>query len=363
MIAVIITARASFAKFETILEHLPEVRLYLCGSALLDHYGNLQPVVAQKFPQMEVVPVYSHMEGGLPVTMAASAGQLTTALATHLHRDKPRLVMVMADRAEVLAAAQAAANLNIPLAHIQGGERTGSIDDRCRDAITTLSQYHFPATRLAGLRVYNLTGSEKIWVTGCPSIDVAKRALLEPPVSWQELSGAGSDIDPHGPFALVVQHPDTDVWEQSFQQMTQTLRGVSNANLPVMLQWPNADAGTERISKAIRMFRNYHPTVAIRTLPSFPPSRFLRLLSQARVLVGNSSAGIREGSFLGVPVLNVGDRQRGRERGPNVVNVPYNEQAITEAVKRQLAHGPYASSGLYGDGEAGKRIAEVVRGL
>ncbi len=363
MIAVVITARASFAKLETVIQHLSDYTLYICGSALLDRYGNLLEIVKRRFPDAPVVPIYSHVDGGLPVSSAKSAGLLTTELAGHFHRDKPSMVVVMADRSEVLAAAQAAAYLNIPVAHIQGGERTGSIDDRCRDAITQLAVYHFPATHLSGLRVYALTGSNRVYVTGCPSIDIAKAAVSEPPVTKKELSGSGSDIDPNGPFVFLLQHSDTDVWEESFQQMTATLNGLSHVNLPIIAQWPNADAGTDRISKALRVWRDRHPEVPLRTVPNYEPTRFLRLVSQTSVLVGNSSAGIRECSWLGVPVVNIGNRQLGRERAGNVADVPYNSEMITGAVKRQVAHGKYPCSTLYGKGDAGEKIAKILKDI
>lgn len=356
MTACVITARASYAKFETILEHLGAITVYLCGSALLDRYGSLLSAIHGK---SRVVPVYSHVDGGLPISAALSAGQLLSQLASHLHRDKPDKLMVMADRSEVLAAAQAAAYLNIPVAHIQGGEKTGSIDDRVRDAISHLATWHFPATNRAKWRVYSMTGSDNIHMTGCPSIDIAKRALSEPPVTAAELSGSGADINPLEPFVLLLHHSDTDVWEQSFQQMSTILRALEHVNFPVLVQWPNADAGTERISKAIRVYRD-RTRLQIRSIPNMAPIRFLRLCAQSSALVGNSSVGVREGSYLGVPVVNVGQRQYGRERGPNVVDVGYDEQVITEVVQAQVAHVRYSSVTLYGDGEAGRRIAEVL---
>jgi UDP-N-acetylglucosamine 2-epimerase len=138
------------------------------------------------------------------------------------------------------------------------------------------------------------------------------------------------------------------------------LQALEASNRPVLLQWPNADAGSDAIQKAIRQFRNFHPSFPLRTIPNLAPDRFLRLLAQCSVLVGNSSSGIREASFLGVPVVNIGQRQAGRERAQNVIDVDYSEEEIRQAIGRQLEHGKYPSSRLYGDGTAGSRIASKL---
>lgn len=362
MIALVLTARSSWTKYQTVLEALIDQRapvvLFACGQALLPEYGRVVDVVRAQFPQLDIREVWSHLDGNEPVSSAKSAAILLNDLAGQFAQLTPKCVVVMADRSEVLAAAQAASYLNIPLVHLQGGEQTGSIDDRCRDAITHLANHHYVATHLAGLRVGALTAyQDTIAVTGCPSIDLASRALLGPPVTAQELSGAGSDVDPQQPFVLVLQHADTTVWQEAYGQMTQTLEALRDVRLPIIVQWPNADPGSEGIQKAIRVFRDQHPQTALRTIPNLPPERFLRLLTQARCLVGNSSVGIRECSWLGVPVVNVGDRQARRERGPNVIDVGYDSAQIGQAVQ---TYRQFSRHGLYGDGHAGKRIADLL---
>ena len=367
MIGIVVTARASWAKWETVVEVLDTagtpVTIYACGQAVLPDYGEVVKIIRARFPRIPVVEIWTHAEGTTPLTAAKAAGALTSDLASHFHRDKPDVVAVMADRSEVLAAAQAAAYLGITLAHVQGGERTGSIDDRVRDAITSLSDWHFPATKRASMRVYGITGHDpsRIIVSGCPSIDVCEAARHDPPITVKDLSGAGNPVDPAGRFALCLQHADTTSWKDAYQQMMATLFALESVNIPVLIQWPNADAGGEGIAKAIRVFRNDHPAVAFHTLPNMPPRRFLRLMLQAKVLVGNSSCGIRESSFLGVPSVTIGDRQQGRERAANVISVPYKEAAIAAAILQQIAHGPYRSSTLYGHGRAGQLIATKLQ--
>jgi UDP-hydrolysing UDP-N-acetyl-D-glucosamine 2-epimerase len=361
-IAVIVTARPSWAKLQPVCEALRatpgvELQILACASALLERYGKVVDVIeAQGFSIAE--RVYSVYEGENLETSAKESGALATALASVLRSVRPGCVVVCADRHEVLAAALAAAYLHIPLVHLQGGEQTGSIDDKVRDAITALADYHFTATEQAKYRVYSLTGAlDRIWHVGCPSIDMAVRALSEPPVTGAELGGAGPAVALDQPFLLVLQHPDTRWADQAEHEMRETLFACYqfSRTIPTVVFWPGQDAGAAGISKAIRQQPGLH------TVRNLPPNRFLRLLTQCAVLIGNSSAGIREASYLGVPVVNVGLRQHGRERGPNVIDVPAGEEeAIARAIAQQLARGRYPSCETYGRGDAGRRIAEVL---
>jgi UDP-hydrolysing UDP-N-acetyl-D-glucosamine 2-epimerase len=365
-ICVVVTARPSWAKLEPVCRALkarPDVELQIvaCASALLERYGRVVDVIKAQGYSV-TAEVWSTYEGANLVTSAKETGALCSGLAGVLPSLRPDVVVVCADRHEVLAVAQASAYLHVPLAHLQGGERTGSIDDRVRDSITALADLHFPATELAGYRVYGLTGSADIFVVGCPSLDLAKQAQDEPPVTVEELGGAGAPIDLSQPFALVLQHPVTSEADQAHAQMCQTLGALYWAGQDAIVMWPGQDAGAEGASKAIReeVARGNGPD--LHTVRNLPPNRFLRLLTQCAVLVGNSSAGIREASYLGVPVVNVGSRQFGRQRGPNVVDVPHDAEQIAAAIQRQIAHGRYPSSSIYGTGDAGTRIAEVLSG-
>jgi UDP-hydrolysing UDP-N-acetyl-D-glucosamine 2-epimerase len=259
-----------------------------------------------------------------------------------------------------LGVAQAAAYLHIPVLHLQGGERTGSIDDRVRDAVTALSSFHCTCTELAKYRVVSLTGTyDRVWNCGCPSIDVAKRAQLEPPVTLEELGGAGWDYtDLSGEFVLVLQHPVTNEADQAYEQMRATMKALWSAPNAIVM-WPGQDAGAAGISKAIRIAAA-EEGACVHTVRNLPPNRFLKLLTQCAVLVGNSSAGIREASYLGVPVVNIGTRQWGRERAKNVIDVPHEAEQIARAIQQQITHGPYPSSPLYGDGHSGEQIAEIL---
>lgn len=359
-VAVIVTARASWSKLQTVCEALranPEVDLQLvaCASALLERYGKVVDVIRGQGFEV-VAECWSTFEGANLVTGARETGALLTELGSVLQRVRPDLVAVCADRHEVLGAAQAAAYQHFRLAHLQGGERSGSVDDRVRDAITQLADVHLVCTPEAARRVRSMREGAEVHVVGCPSIDLALRAQQEPPVTEQELGGAGAFIhmdDPTFKFLVVLQHPVTTHAHEAYAEMATTLEACSGWQTIVL--WPGQDAGAERASKAIREQQS-----RLRTVRNLPPTRFLRLLTQASCLVGNSSAGIREASALGVPVVNIGDRQRGRERAANVVDVPHDGDAIRAAIQQQISHGPYEPSALYGDGTSGQQIAEVI---
>ena len=365
-IAVILTARASWAKLEPVCRALtarPDVELQIiaCASALLERYGRVVDVVKEQGYEV-AAEVWSTYEGANLITSAAETGALLTALSGTLHALRPDVGVVCADRHEVLACAQSLSYLHVPLVHLQGGERTGSIDDKVRDGITHLADYHCVSTPHAQMRVYSLTGSDQVYLTGCPSIDIAHAAVTSPPVTMDELGGSGPRLDLAHPFLLVLQHSVTNEADVSGWQMQQTLEAVGAVPLPRIVLWPGEDAGQEALAKAIRVWKDERPELAIHTVRNLPPMRFLRLLMQCAALVGNSSAGIREGSYLGVPVVNIVTRQQGRERGPNVRDVPYDIEAIWSATIDQVNHGPYPRSGLYGRGDAGERIAEVICG-
>lgn len=367
-VAVILTARPSYAKLKTVVAALVarqvDVQMICCASALLERYGKVVDIVRQDFPQLAVTECYSTYEGANLITSAKETGALLTELCAVLARFRPDAVLICADRHEVLAVAQAATYLHLPLVHLQGGERSGSIDDRIRDSITQLADWHCVSTEKAKYRVYALTGDwDRIVNTGCPSIDLAKQALSDPPVTLEELGGSGPRLDLASPFVIVLQHSVTDEAEQAGAQMLATLEAVGEISLPRIIFWPGEDAGQEAVAKAIRVWKDQRPDLAIHTVRNLPPARFLKLLTQCACLVGNSSVGIREGSYLGVPVVNIGTRQAGRERGPNVIESSHDEGCIIPSIEQQIAYGPYPSSPLYGRGDAGERIAEVLCGL
>lgn len=366
-VCVLITARPSYARIKTVLESIakhPELELQLVvgASALLERYGSVVDVIrADGFKPNAVVHMV--LEGENLVTTAKSTGLGVVELATIFDNLRPDVVVSIADRYETIATAIAASYLNIPVAHVQGGEVTGSIDEKVRHAVTKLSDIHFVANRHAAERVVRM-GEEPdtVFVTGCPSIDLAARVMDEGDHGFDPFryGGVGHRFDPTRGYLVVMQHPVTTEYENSLAQIEQTLAAIEKLAMPTFWFWPNVDAGSDQISKGLRRFRELRDASYIYFFKNMTPEDFLRLLLRARCLVGNSSVGIREASFLGVPVVNIGSRQAGRDRGPNVIDTSYGSDEIVHAIERHLANGRYPSADLYGDGKAGPRTAELL---
>jgi UDP-hydrolysing UDP-N-acetyl-D-glucosamine 2-epimerase len=273
-------------------------------------------------------------------------------------------VITVADRYETLATAVAAAYMNIPVAHVQGGEVTGSIDEKVRHAVTKLADLHFVSTEKAAERVIKMgEDPATVFVTGCPSVDLAAEILSSPALDFdpfQKYGGVGDMVDLGDGYLVVMQHPVTTEYQLARRHVTETLHAVRDIGLPALWFWPNVDAGSDGTSGAIRTFREIERPRNIHFFKNMTPTDFLRLVYNSRCLVGNSSVGVRECSFLGVPVVNIGSRQAGRDRGLNLLDVDYDREAIAEAIHAHLGNGRYPADPLYGDGKAGQRIAGLL---
>jgi len=340
-----------------------ELQLVVGASALLERYGPVVDVIRADGFEPDAV-VYMVVEGENLVTTAKSTGLGVVELATLLDNLRPDVVISVADRYETIATAIAASYLNIPVAHVLGGEVTGSIDEKVRHAVTKLSNLHFVANEKAAERVIRMgEDPSSVFVTGCPSVDLAARVEAEAPNGFdpfERYGGVGHEFDPSGGYLVIMQHPVTTEYEDSPAQIDATIAAVEEVGHPTFWFWPNVDAGSDKISKGLRHFRETHELPFLYFFKNMAPEDFLRLLVRARCLVGNSSVGIREAAFLGVPVVNIGNRQSGRDRGPNVADVGYEQSAIVKGIRRQLENGRVPSSDLYGDGHAGPRIAELL---
>jgi UDP-hydrolysing UDP-N-acetyl-D-glucosamine 2-epimerase len=293
--------------------------------------------------------------------MVKTTGLGLIELATTFENLQPDVVVTVGDRYETLATAAAAAYMNLPLAHVQGGEVTGSIDEKVRHATTKLADLHLVATVKAAERVVRLGEDPRsVHVTGCPSIDLAAEIAAEPDQEFDPFvryGGLGERLDLSAGFLVMLQHPVTTEHTEARAHITETLYAAQHVDLPTLCFWPNVDAGSDGTSKGIRMFREREHPPTFHFFRNMAPRDFLRLLKRCSAIVGNSSAAIREGSFLGVPAVSVGSRQTGRERGPNVIDVGYDRSQIAAAVRRQLKCPRPLRSTLYGDGQSGNRIA------
>ena len=365
-VAVVVNSRANYGRIKSVLAAVAahpdlELQVVLGASALLSRYGDIRGIMERDGFEPSAV-VYTIVEGETPTTMAKSTGLGIIELATIFENLSPDVVLTVADRFETLATAIAASYMNIPLAHTQGGEVTGSIDESVRHAITKLAHLHFPATRLAAENLIRM-GEEPSTVhwTGCPAMDVLVGTDLSLPRDLLDrYKGVGPDLDPDKPYLVVLQHPVTTEYGAGFAQINETLAAVVATGLQAVWLWPNIDAGSDEVSKGLRVFREREKPQNMHFYRNFSVEDYARLINNCACLVGNSSSAIREGSFLGVPSVNIGTRQSGREHAANLAIVGYDRKEILEAIRRQVAHGRYPHADIFGDGRAGERIARVL---
>ena len=256
--------------------------------------------------------------------------------------------------------------MNIPVAHTMGGEVSGTIDESIRHAVTKFAHVHFPASPGAAERIVKLgERPEDVHLVGCPRIDLVAR-ILDNDQGVDQLArdlfkdGVGAALDIGKPFILVSQHPVTTEYGEGERQITETLQAVKDSGLPAIVLWPNSDAGSEDISRGMRKWRERGLAADMHFFKNLPIDVYVRLMRRTACLVGNSSSGIREGAFIGTPCVNIGSRQTMRDRGANVIEVPADRASIAAAIAQKIAHGPYASDPIYGDGKAGQRIADIL---
>lgn len=367
-ICVVVTARPSYSRIRTALTAIQqhpdlELQLVVAASALLERYGNAIGAI-ERDGFVPAARVYMVVEGENLVTSAKTTGMGLVELATVFDNLRPDAVVTIADRYETLATAVAASYMNIPVVHVQGGEVTGSIDEKVRHAVTKLANLHLVSTAQARERVIRL-GEEPahVLLTGCPSIDIAAEVAASPAMDFDpflKYGGVGARGDLSKGYLVVMQHPVTTEYDGARHQVDETLYAVKDAGLPVLWFWPNVDAGSDGTSKGIRVFREKEKPEHFHFFRNMFPEDFLRLLCGATAIVGNSSVAIRECSFLGVPAVNIGSRQQGRERGINVIDVDHDRTAIAAAIREHQRRGRPAPDHLYGDGHAGRRIADCL---
>jgi len=367
-VCIVIGSRANYSSIKSamraIVDHPAlELQLVVGASAILDRYGSVVDLIeADGFTP--AAKVHMLIEGETPATMAKSTGLGLLELPTVFESLKPDCVLTVGDRFETMATTLAAAYMNIPVAHTMGGEVSGTIDESIRHAVTKFAHLHFPASAGARERIIRLgERPEDIHLVGCPRIDLVAEILGSRSASADERIfdlGVGDRLDLAQPFLLVSQHPVTTEYGAGEQQIMATLDAVREVDLPAIVLWPNADAGSEDIARGIRKLRERGQARNMHFFKNLSIEVYVGLMARTACLIGNSSSGIREGAFIGTPVVNIGSRQGGRERGHNVLDVPHDGAAIAAAIRRQLGQRRYATDPIYGDGKAGPRIAEVL---
>jgi GDP/UDP-N,N'-diacetylbacillosamine 2-epimerase (hydrolysing) len=365
-VAYVTGTRADYGLFSEPLKRIREhprleLSLIVTGMHLEPEFGStIKEIEADAMP---IAARVKNLTGGdTGADQARSVGNALLGITDALVESRPDLLIVLGDRAEMLAGAIAAAHLNIAVAHVHGGDVSGTVDDLVRDAITKLSHVHFAATEDAAARLRGMGEQpERVHVTGAPGLDYLSR--FEPiPIDQlaQELG-----FDPKRPFLIFTQHPVTLEMDAATEQMEASLAALEAADVQVVATYPNADAGGRAMIGVLDRWKNRD---WLHVTPNLGRHRYASLLKSAAAMAGNSSSGIIEAPFFGVPVVNIGTRQEGRQRADNVLDVGYDREAIRKSVVCALSDESFIArarhtTNPYGDGHAGERIVEVLASL
>jgi UDP-hydrolysing UDP-N-acetyl-D-glucosamine 2-epimerase len=367
-ICVVVTARPSYSRVKAALTAIQkhpdlELQLVIAGSALLGRYGNAVDFIEQDgFKIAE--KVFMVLEGENPTAMAKTTGLGVMELANVFYKLQPDAVVTIADRFETIATSIAASYQNIPLVHLQGGEVTGNIDEKVRHANTKLADIHLVASEDAKKRVIKMgENPDMVFNRGCPSIDLAKAVRNNPTLDFdpiQKYGGVGTNINWQAGYIVVMQHPVTTEYASAKKDIETTLQAIHELNMPTFWFWPNVDAGSDGTSAGIIRYRELNKPDNIHFFKNMEPNDFLKLLVNSKCLIGNSSVGIRECAFLGVPTVNIGTRQNRRQRASNVVDVNYHKDEIKKAIVERMHSDTITLENIYGSGNSGIQIATVL---
>lgn len=368
-ICVVVTDKAHVSRLMTLMKEIRRVKefnlqIVVGGGALTYRYGNVvnDLVAAGMSPDIEIPTV---IEGGEHLGMAKTAALGMLEFATAFSNLKSDYVVIRGDRFEILPIATAAAYLNKVVVHLEGGDVSGSIDESVRHAVTKLAHLHFATNKLAKQRLIKM-GEQKgrIWNVGSLDTDFLSKIkfLNKLPHGLVNDHGVGAEVNLDSEYIVVMQNPVTSEIGDARGQTEELLKAVHSIDVPAVWIWPNLGAGSDAIAKRMREWQVENDLQhKIRFIRYLIPGDFVNLVAKAVVVVGNSSTGIKECGWLGVPAVNIGTRQAGRLVGENVLNVNYDNKRIKAVIRRQIKHGRYKKSKLYGDGSTAKSIVNVLK--
>ncbi len=362
-IACVTGTRADYPRVKSVLREIVarpnlDLRLIVTGAHLSKAFGyTITEIEADGFEIAEKFEIYD--EDDTPYGMAKAAARCAEGTAHALKRIDPDIVLITVDRMETLAATQSAALMNFPIAHVQGGEVTGTIDESIRHAVTKLSHIHFPASPDAAERIVKMGEDPRhVHQVGCPYLDIITG--LEYKSKAEMAAKYGFDADK--PLVLFTQHPVTTEFGEGGEQVKKTIEALNGfPDVEVFALYSNTDAGGREIVEIMKQQSRY------KIFPNIDSADFLNIMKHADLMLGNSSAGIREAPSFELPVVNVGSRQQGRERAANVIDVPHEVGAIREAIRKGLSK-PFRDSlkgvvNPYGDGKSAKRIVDILESV
>tara|TARA_Y100000816_G_C26100300_1_gene582933 strand:+ start:883 stop:2061 length:1179 start_codon:yes stop_codon:yes gene_type:complete len=374
-ICVMIGSRANYSSIKSFLilckrSRIFKLQIVLFSSAILHRFGDLSKILKKDGLKVNF-KINTHIEGENLNTMVKSTGLGLMHIPEILEILKPNMVLTVGDRYETLATTISSSFMNIPLIHTMGGEITGTIDEKIRHATTKFADIHFPASADAKKRLIKLgENPKKIFNVGCPRVDLVKNVLskktnLKSINNYLIKNGVGDKIDVRDKFCIVSYHPVTTEFSNKDKNISNVLETLNSIQMNTIVLWPNSDAGAEKIAQKIREFREKNKNLKkFKFIISLPTEIYIQLLNLTSCLVGNSSSGIREGSYIGTPVVDIGARQSNRERGQNVIHVKSNDKRnLKESILFQIKKKKYKTQNIYGSGEAAKKMIKILSRL
>ena len=359
---VLVERRADYSRYKPILEILKEepffeIYLVVTGVCLLDIHGkDINYIEQDGFHINATIDMFNENSADTGGEMVKSMSRVLFSVVDELEKAKPDIVLSGFDIGANFAVTIAAAHMNIPVAHIQGGEVTGSIDESIRHAMSKFAHIHFPATDDARERLIRLgENPNDIYVVGCPSIDVLKNT----PIINKEILENKYDLNFSKPFIILIQHPVTTESDSSFDQIKNTIDAITKLKIQTIALLPNNDFGYSKIIEQIK-------SSGIKWYPSLPTLDFINLYRNAWAIVGNSSSGIHESPTFGIPAVNIGNRQMGRQRAFNVIDTPNNTIEIQKAIQKALFDMKFRNKvkniiNPYGQGSSAKEIVKILK--
>ncbi|MEA4828310.1 MAG: UDP-N-acetylglucosamine 2-epimerase [Clostridium sp.] len=362
-IAVITGTRADYGIYYSVLKAIEnhselDLSLIVCGMHLSPEFGlTVEEIESDGFFIADKIETILSSDTG--ASMAKSIGITLMGITQTLERIKPDVLLVLGDRGEMMAGALAAIHMNIPVAHIHGGEVTGTVDESIRHSITKLSHIHLPATEDSKKRILKMGEKEKdIYVVGAPGIDYIKNTQY---LSREELLKRFNLKDDK--LFIMTQHPVTTERDEVEWQVRQTFEALVECGIQTIVSYPNSDNGGREIIKVIEEYRSKYDFFKV--FRNLSQVEYLSILNVADAMIGNSSSGIIEAPSFRLPVINIGTRQDGRLRAVNVIDVGYTKEEILSGINKALYEGEYNEKlasciNPYGNGDAGEKIADIL---
>ncbi len=365
-IAVVTGTRAEYGYLKPLMHAIQKdsnlkLITLITGMHLLPEFGNTYKNVKRDFPNAKKIPMM--LKGDKLKDMAEYLSSGISNFTKFFYKNRPDILVILGDRSEALAAALAALYLNIPIAHINGGDVTGTtIDESIRHAITKIAHIHFIHTKENAKRVEKMGEDKKrIFITGALTLDT----ILKTKLQSKENIFKKYKLDKNKTTILVVQHPVTTLKDKGYSQLKVLLETLDTLKQQTILTYPNCDAGGK---KFIELIKNHGKKPYIHIFKNLPHEDYLGLLKSIDLMIGNSSSGILEAPSFKIPVINIGSRQQGRERSGNIIDVEPKKEKILTAINKSLYDPAFRikirqTKNKFGDGNAAQKIIKILKNV